>query len=651
MQLGKYQLVRKLATGGMAEVYLAKAAGPMGFEKKLVLKRILSHLAEDPQFVDMFLGEAKLAAMLNHPNVVQIFDFGEAEGAFFIAMELIDGPNLRALNKRSAELKSPIPYAMCAKIISYACEGLAYAHAFSDPDTGAALNLIHRDISPDNILVSRQGGVKVVDFGIAKAANQGHQTKTGTLKGKLSYMPPEQLQGKELDLRADIFSLGIVLYELVTGTKPYDATSEVSIMQAILYEPLIPARKRRPDVPEMLEKIIDKAMAKNRDERFASCRELQAELERFVVSTGESVSPYHLADLIGRLAPVPPAAGPGSSPGSAGSKSKPSTPMPRTPSRASASMPPPPPPSTRGAPEMVVEPPTQPPRLPSGYAGSQSDVRARTTGNRRPTRGSHADHGAYDDPPPRSGVQGKVLSALAGVVLAAGLFLIFRPFAPTARPPSTDAPAQLVVAAVPPPVTPVEPAVAPPAEAPEPEPEPVPVATAEPRKSSRAPARSARVPKPQVIAAVHREQPPEPAAASAASFVVESVPQAQVKVNGKFVGSSPTTVRNVSPGDVKVEVYDSNAGFAKEQTFTVSVGDNGTKRIVVNQGTLEFRVRPYASVFLDGKPLGQTPFPAVQAYEGRHRIKLVNKDLDKEHELEFLVKPGTNTVKYSFGEE
>jgi eukaryotic-like serine/threonine-protein kinase len=161
-QLGKYQLIRKLATGGMAEVFLAKAAGPMGFEKMLVVKRILPHLSEDPTFVEMFLAEAKLAAQLNHPNIVQIFDFGETDGEYFLAMEYIDGPNLRVLVKRARAAKAPLPTPICARLIAAACEGLAFAHDFSDPTTGEPLGLIHRDISPDNILVSRQGAVKVV---------------------------------------------------------------------------------------------------------------------------------------------------------------------------------------------------------------------------------------------------------------------------------------------------------------------------------------------------------------------------------------------------------------------------------------------------------------------------------------------------------
>ncbi|WP_141619800.1 serine/threonine-protein kinase [Myxococcus sp. AB036A] len=301
MQIGKYQLVRKLASGGMAEVFLAKAAGPRGFEKTLVLKRILPHLAEDAAFVEMFLGEARLAAQLEHPNIVQIFDFGEAEGSFFLAMEFIDGPNLRKLVKRAAE--EALPPAFCAKVVAAAAEGLAYAHEFRDVETGEPLGLIHRDVSPDNILVSRQGAVKVVDFGIAKVAGQGHRTLTGVVKGKVAYMPPEQLQAKAMDRRVDVYALGVVLYELLTGKRPFDATTDVSVMQAILFEPFIPVSARRPDVPVALQQVLDKALSKDRERRYLDCRALQDDLERFVLSTGEPVGPYQIAQRIVQWGP------------------------------------------------------------------------------------------------------------------------------------------------------------------------------------------------------------------------------------------------------------------------------------------------------------------------------------------------------------
>ena len=306
MRLGKYQLLRKLATGGMAEVFLAKTDGPMGFEKLLVIKRILPHLAEDPQFVEMFLGEAKLAAQLNHPNLVQLFDFGEAEGSYFIAMEYIDGPTLRLLLARARDLRSPISLGLAARIVSSAAEGLAYAHDFRDNATDEPLHLVHRDVSPDNILVGRSGAVKLVDFGIAKARGQSHHTQAGTVKGKVAYMAPEQLRGEPLDRRVDLYALGVVLYELCTGRMPFEAGSDASMVRAVLYDAAIPAVRRVPTLPPAIQSILDRLLAKDRNARYPDCRALHADLEAFIPSTGEATNGFALSRLVAQLAPPPP---------------------------------------------------------------------------------------------------------------------------------------------------------------------------------------------------------------------------------------------------------------------------------------------------------------------------------------------------------
>jgi serine/threonine protein kinase len=304
MQVGKYQLVRKLATGGMAEVFLAKVAGPMGFEKEVVVKRILPHLGEEKGFVEMFFTEARLAARLNHPNIVQIFDFGEADRTYYLAMEYIDGLDLRSLLKRVNALEMALSPVLCSRIIATACEGLAFAHELRAPDTGQPLGLIHRDVSLDNILLSRQGALKVVDFGIAKAADQSHRTLTGVIKGKLSYMAPEQLRNKPLDLRVDVYALGVVFYELLTGRKPFDATTEASMAQAILFEPPVPAGQRRPELPEAVSRILDRALAKEREHRYPDCRAFQSELEDYILSTGKQIGAHRIAQFVSKMLEV-----------------------------------------------------------------------------------------------------------------------------------------------------------------------------------------------------------------------------------------------------------------------------------------------------------------------------------------------------------
>jgi len=307
MQVGKYKLVRKLATGGMAEVFLAKVDGAMGFEKEVVVKRILPEMVEEDGFVEMLFTEARLAARLNHPNIVQIFDFGQADGTYYLAMEYIDGLDLRSMMKRVTAHTLSLSPVFCAWLIARACEGLAFAHEARDPATGMPLGLIHRDVSLDNILLSRQGALKVVDFGIAKAADQAHSTKAGIVKGKLSYLSPEQIEGKTLDRRVDVYALGVVFYELLTGRKPFNATTQSTMVKAILNEAPVPAVQRRPDLPEAVARILERALAKDRDQRYRDCLEFQSDLEDFILASGQKLSGHRMAQCVANVLALPPA--------------------------------------------------------------------------------------------------------------------------------------------------------------------------------------------------------------------------------------------------------------------------------------------------------------------------------------------------------
>ena len=300
--LGKYRLVKLIASGGMAEVYLARQAGAAGFEKLVCLKRILPHLARDKQFVDMFLNEARLAAQLDHPNIVSIFDLGETNGNYFIAMEFIDGPSLRAIAKRSNELGELLPIPEVLKCISMGASGLDYAHNLTDAD-GQPLGLVHRDVSPDNILVHRNGSAKVVDFGIAKAAGSSGATRTGTLKGKVAYMPPEQLRGETLDRRTDVFALGVCLYELLAGKRPWEGSSEVALIGKIMTEDPTPIAELRPDAPQELVAIVEKALAKDRGNRYQSCHDLQADMEALLVQMAQTITPARISDFVKAYTP------------------------------------------------------------------------------------------------------------------------------------------------------------------------------------------------------------------------------------------------------------------------------------------------------------------------------------------------------------
>jgi eukaryotic-like serine/threonine-protein kinase len=298
-RFGKYDLHKKLATGGMAEVWLARQTGIEGFEKFLVLKRILPHLAEDPEFVQMFLNEAKIAARFNHPNIAQIFDLGETNGTYFIAMELVRGEDLGRVMRKAWASGDWVKVPLAMRIVAGACEGLHYAHTKAD-ESGRPLKVVHRDISPQNILISFDGAVKLVDFGIAKAADQASMTKSGAIKGKFSYMSPEQAAGKPLDHRSDVFSIGLVLYELLTGHRPLKRDNELATLQAAL-ECQIELPSRVADVAAEVDPLVMKALAKSPDDRYPDARAFQVALEGYLAEQRLVAGSIQISELMARL--------------------------------------------------------------------------------------------------------------------------------------------------------------------------------------------------------------------------------------------------------------------------------------------------------------------------------------------------------------
>ena len=295
---GRYQLVKKLATGGMAQIYLARQLGLEGFEKLMVVKRILPHLAENEDFITMFLDEARIAARLNHPNIVQIFDLGSQDETFFIAMEYIHGEDVRRLWKQSERVSHALPVPLICRIIIEAATGLDYAHKRTDP-RGGPLNIVHRDISPQNILVSFEGGVKVVDFGIAKAADQATVTRSGVLKGKYSYMSPEQAAGaRQIDHRTDIFALGVVMYELLTGTRLFKRGTDIQTLNAVSECKVLPPSEVNPRVPKAVDAIVLKALTKERNDRYPEARLFGSALEDWLLAEKIPSSSAHLASFM-----------------------------------------------------------------------------------------------------------------------------------------------------------------------------------------------------------------------------------------------------------------------------------------------------------------------------------------------------------------
>jgi serine/threonine protein kinase len=296
-QLGRYQILKKLMSGGMAELLLARMTGMQSFERHVVIKRIHRVLAEDPRFVQMFLDEARVAASLHHQNIVQVYDVGEQDGEYFFAMEYVHGEDLRTLQATVRADDRQIPIAIVASIVTAAASGLHHAHEQRGPDR-EPLELVHRDVSLGNILVGYDGSVKLLDFGLARAALRSVKTRTGTLKGKSSYMSPEQCMGKPLDRRSDVFSLGIVLYELATGRRLFKAANEYLSMTAIVAGDIPPPSSHRPDLPRELDEIILRALAQSPDDRFPSADAMRHAIEQFAVNAGLRTSTKALADYV-----------------------------------------------------------------------------------------------------------------------------------------------------------------------------------------------------------------------------------------------------------------------------------------------------------------------------------------------------------------
>jgi serine/threonine protein kinase len=277
----------------MAELQLARATGIEGFEKLLVIKRILPHLARNSDFVRMFLDEARIAATLHHPNIVQVYDIGSHEGDYFFTMEYLHGEDVRTIVKAARTRQTQVPLEHALSIILGVCAALHHAHGAVGLD-GAHRGIIHRDVSPQNVIVTFDGAVKLVDFGIAKAARRLTETREGTLKGKLQYMSPEQCMQQPLDPRSDVFAVAIMLWELTVGRQLYSFPSEFEILKAIVETDVTAPRAIVPEYPEALEQIVLKGLRRNRDERYQSAQEMQADLEGFAREQRLAVSPIGL---------------------------------------------------------------------------------------------------------------------------------------------------------------------------------------------------------------------------------------------------------------------------------------------------------------------------------------------------------------------
>jgi serine/threonine protein kinase len=298
--IGKYVIQRKLAEGGMAEIFLASSFGPEGFEKQVIIKRIRPAFADDASFVEMFVSEARLVSRLNHANIVQIFDFDRHENTFYIAMEYVRGKSLAQTHQRARELSVPLAPVLAAQIITEVARGLSFAHRLTE--RGQPLGLVHRDVTPQNVLVSYEGAVKLTDFGIAKAGSRA--STVGMLKGKFAYMSPEQSRGEPVDSRTDIFALGITLWELLTGGRLFDGDSDIAVLRAVQDRSVLPPEQLNPAVDHTLSTLVMRCLERDRAARFQSAQELERALGRYINGSGAQAEDTDIGAWMRELFPI-----------------------------------------------------------------------------------------------------------------------------------------------------------------------------------------------------------------------------------------------------------------------------------------------------------------------------------------------------------
>lgn len=299
-RLGSFEIVRKLARGGMAEIFLARTRGPQGFEKLVVLKKILPKYAGRQRFVQLFLDEAKLAASLDHPNIAQVYDIGTVDGSYFFTMEYLHGQDVRSILHRTWRTGERFPIEHAVQIARHVASALHFAHEKQRGD-GTLLGIVHRDVSPSNIIVTYDGATKLLDFGVAKTTASTVKTRTGALKGKVAYMSPEQARGAPIDRRSDIFSLGIVLWEMVTTQRLYRGENDLATLQLIITHPPRPPTALRSDCPRELERIVLRALADDPDARYATAEQLVTDLDELAREHKLKSSSNALAATLGQL--------------------------------------------------------------------------------------------------------------------------------------------------------------------------------------------------------------------------------------------------------------------------------------------------------------------------------------------------------------
>ena len=296
-QQQRYRVIERLASGGMAEVFIAESAGIEGFKKRVAIKRVLPHLSEKKAFIAMFLDEARLSAHLSHSCVAQVFDIGVGDNAYFIVMEYVDGADLKGVIEHLRKTGTPFPMEPAVFIASKLCEGLSYAHELTNTEN-EPLHVVHRDMSPPNVLITKYGEVKIVDFGLAKATSQLQKSESGIIKGKFSYLSPEAALGQDVDARTDIFAVGIILWEMLSGRRLFTGDTDFATVKLVQKAEIPSISLINKDVPIELERIIARSLAREPQKRYQTARDLGRDLISFLYKNGRPVSPYDIAELV-----------------------------------------------------------------------------------------------------------------------------------------------------------------------------------------------------------------------------------------------------------------------------------------------------------------------------------------------------------------
>lgn len=615
-QLGRYELMERVGTGGMAELFVARYEGPGGFEKRCAIKRLLPQRARNEALTRQLSAEAKVIQQFEHPNVVEVYELGQADGQLFIAMEWIDGLSLRALHQRALEAGGQVPTEVVTWILGKALDGLGYAHSFDGQGRGG---VVHRDVSPQNILVSWDGMVKIVDFGLARAAAVGvGQATDPTLAGKLPYMSPEQVSGEPMDPRSDLFSLAVCAFELLTGERPFDAASDIMTARAIAEAPAPPLASACPDAPPALADVLERALQKHPEDRFESAAAMGEAIADILRTAAQPLDRHAVAQYLAALREGEP---------DRYEHGRYALPRPRG-ARPFAG---PDPyaqfvPSARPAPELA--PSIQPPRsAPSAPPPEDLQASLAAAGLAGPTK--------------------PWLPALVAALLVVGLALSWRVFraepndvdtAPLAARP-TDALAdsgstEAAMASAP--ITEPEPIAAP-------EPPPT-VAKPEPfERREEVPVREESppvTPVPRVAQRVVKTPKPVRRTRRGRLRLRSSPSGLAVRLGRRRLGTTPLEVP-LAAGTHALVVM-GPGGSRRPLRVKIASGRTATEQVVFRQGRLRILARPWARVFLDGRLVGTTPV-TVDAYEGPHALEL-RPESGPARRQQVVVVPGETTT-------